>query len=62
MCCLRAQLKVPSLNDLEFIRGIKRELIRRRIEIDSMKRGKRKKKALEVYAELLTTLELGDGS
>jgi len=55
-------LKVPSLNDLEFIRGIKRELIRRRIEIDSMKRGKRKKKALEVYAELLTTLELGDGS
>lgn len=59
---MRAQLKVPSLNDLEFIRRIKRELIRKRIEIDSMKRGKRKKKALEVYAELLTTLELSDGS
>ena len=56
---MRAQLKVPSLNDLEFIRRIKRELIRRRIEIDSMKRGKRKKKALKAYAELLTNLELG---
>ena len=44
------------MNDLELIRRIKRELILRRTQIDSMKRGKRKKKALQVYAELLTTL------
>jgi hypothetical protein len=59
ICFLRAQLKVPSLNDLEFIRRIKRELIRRRTEIDTMQRGKGKEKAIKVYAELLTNLELG---
>jgi hypothetical protein len=53
-------LKVPSLNDPELIRGIKRELIRIRTEIDTMKRGKRKKKALESYAKLLLNLELGN--
>ena len=50
------------MNDLEFIRRIKKELIKKRKEIDAMKPGKRKKKAIEVYAELLTTLELGDAS
>lgn len=56
----RAHLRVPSLNDLELIRRIKRELIRRRTEIDAMKRGKGKKNAIKVYAELLTNLELGN--
>ena len=56
------QLKVPSLNDLEVIRRIKKELINKRREIDSMKTGKRKKKAIKVYAELLTNLELGNAS
>ncbi|MCW4031612.1 MAG: hypothetical protein NWE80_04530 [Candidatus Bathyarchaeota archaeon] len=60
ICFLRAHLKVPSLNDLEIIRRIKRELIRRRTEIDAMKRGKGKEKAIKVYAELLTNLELGN--
>jgi hypothetical protein len=56
------QLEVPSLSDLELIRSIKRDLIRKRIEIDAIKSGKRKKKAMKVYAELLTTLKLGDAS
>ncbi len=56
---MRAQLKVPSLNDLELIRRIKRELIRRRTEIDAMTMGgKRKEEAIEVYAELLTSMDL----
>jgi hypothetical protein len=59
---LRAQLKVPSLNNIELIRKIKRELVRKRLEIDAMKKGKRKEKAIKVYAELLTKLELGDVS
>ena len=50
------------MSDLELIRRIKRELILRRIKIDSMKRGKRKKKAMKVYAKLLTTLVVGDVS
>ncbi|MFC1486591.1 hypothetical protein ACFLRN_02725 [Thermoproteota archaeon] len=50
------------MSDLELIRRIKRELILRRREIDSMKRGKRKKKALKVYAELLMNIELGNVS
>ena len=50
------------MSDLELIRRIKRELILRRIAIDSMKSGKRKKKALKVYAELLTNMELGNVS
>ena len=50
------------MNDLELIRGIKRELVRIRTQIDAMKRGKRKKKALEVYATLLLNLELGNVS
>ena len=57
-----AQLKVPTLNELEFIRRIKRELINKRKEIEAMKPGKRKKEAIEIYAELLTTLEFSDAS
>ena len=56
------QLKVPSLNDLEVIRRIKKELINKRREIDSMKTGKRKKKAIKAYVELLNNLELGKAS
>lgn len=59
---MRAQLKVPRLNDLEVIRRIKRELIRKRREIDAMKDENSKKKAMKVYAELLTNMELGDAS
>jgi len=59
---LRAQWKVPSLNDLEVIRRIKRELIRKRREIDSMKDEKSKKKAMKVYAELLINMEIGEAS
>jgi hypothetical protein len=55
-------MKVPSLNDLEVIHRIKRELIRKRREIDAMKDEKSKKKAMKVYAELLTSIELGDAS
>ncbi len=58
---LRAHLKVLSLNDLELIRRIKKELIRKRTEIDAMAMGgKRKEEAIKVYAELLTNLELGN--
>jgi hypothetical protein len=56
------KLKVPSLNDLEVIRRIKRELIRKRREIDGMKDEKSKKKAIEVYAKLLMTMDLGEAS
>jgi len=42
------------------MRSIKRDLIRRRTEIDKMKNKKRKKKAMKVYAELLATIELGN--
>jgi hypothetical protein len=55
-------LKVPNLNDLEVIRRIKRELIQKRREIDAIKDEKRKKKAIKVYAEFLTQMQLGDAS
>ena len=44
------------------MRGIEKDLIRKRKEIDKIKSGKRKIKAMKVYAELLTSLELGDSS
>jgi hypothetical protein len=56
------QLKVLSLNDLEVIHRIKRELIQKRREIDSIKDKKRKKKAIKVYAEFLTKMQLGNAS
>ena len=50
------------MKDLELVRSIKRDLIRKRTEIDKMASGKRKTKAMKVYAQLLTTLELGTAS
>ena len=40
--------------------SLKRDLIRKRSEIDRMKSGKRKTKAMKIYAELVSSLELGD--
>lgn len=47
------------MNDLEIMRNIKRELIRKRKEIDAMKNVEEKSKALKAYAEFLTSLETG---
>ena len=49
------QLKEPELAP-----SLKRDLIRKRSEIDRMKSGKRKTKAMKIYAELVSSLELGD--
>jgi hypothetical protein len=46
------------LKDFELVRSIKRDLIRKRMEINKMKNGNQKTKAMKVYAELLTNLEL----
>ena len=51
-----------SLSDFELVHSIKRDLLRRRSEIDKMKSGKRKTKAMKIYADLLTSLELGVAS
>jgi hypothetical protein len=59
---LSARLKVSSLNDLELIRRIKSELVLKRREIDAMKDEKSKKKAMKVFVELLTTMELHEAS
>ena len=45
------------MDDLEIMRNIKRELIRKRKEIEAMKNMEEKNKALEAYAEFLTSLE-----
>ena len=55
--CLK--LRVANLNDLEIMRNIKMELIRRRREIDAVKNVKEKDQVLRVYADLLTSLEIG---
>jgi len=47
------------LNELEIIRDIKRELIRRRKEIEAMWKEEDRDRALKAYAELLTSLEIG---
>jgi len=47
------------LDDLEIIRNIKRDLVRKRKEIETMKNVEEKNKALKAYAELLTSLEIG---
>mgnify|MGYP001030020594 CR=1 FL=1 len=52
-------MKVTNLNDLEIIHKIKRELIRKRQEIEAMKNMEENNEALRAYAELLTTLEIG---
>ena len=41
---------------------MKRDLIRNSKEIDQINSGKRKLKAMKVYAELLTTLEFGEAN
>ena len=50
-------MQATTLKDLEIIRNIKRELIRTRKEIESMK-GEEKKEAWKAYAELLTSLDI----
>ena len=47
------------MNDLEIVQSIKSELICRRKEIEALLKGEGKNKALEAYAELLTSLQLG---
>jgi 5-bromo-4-chloroindolyl phosphate hydrolysis protein len=50
---------VTNLNDIEIVRKIKRDLTHARKKIENMKDVEEKKKALKVYAELLTSLEIG---
>ncbi len=50
---------MTHLNDLETIRYIKGELIRKREEMEAMKNEKDKNKALKAYTEFLTNLEVG---
>ena len=52
-------LKVTNLNDIEIVSRIKRDLIHTRKRIENMKDVEEKKKALKVYVELLTSLEIG---
>ena len=52
-------LKVTNLNDIEIVRRIKRDLIHTRKRIEDMKDVEEKEKALKVYVELLTSLEIG---
>ncbi|UCE16889.1 MAG: hypothetical protein JSV12_04620 [Candidatus Bathyarchaeota archaeon] len=47
------------MNDLEIIRDIKRELIRKRKEIEDIWKEEDRSRALKAYAELLTSLEIG---
>ena len=47
------------MNDLEIVRNIKRELIRKRKEIEDIENVEDKNKALKAYAELLLSLEMG---
>lgn len=50
---------MANLNDLEIIRDIKRELIRKRKEIEDIWKEEDRSRALKAYAELLTSLEIG---
>lgn len=52
-------LKVTNLSDIEIVHKIKRDLIHTRKRIENMKDMEEKKKVLKVYAELLTSLEIG---
>ena len=52
-------LRERNVNDLEIVQSIKSELICRRKEIEALLKGEEQNKALEAYAELLTTLQLG---
>ena len=46
------------MNDIEIVRRIKRDLIHTRKRIEDMKDVEEKEKALKVYVELLTSLEI----
>jgi len=59
---LHEKLAIKSLNNLKLMRDMKRDLIRNSKEIDKINSGKRKLKAMKVYAELLTTLEFGEAN
>jgi len=50
---------VTNLNDIEIVRKIERDLTHARKKIENIKDVEEKKKALKVYSELLTTLEIG---
>jgi len=52
-------LRERNMNDLEIVQSIKSELICRRKEIEALLKGEEKNRALEAYAELLTSLQLG---
>ena len=46
------------MNDLELIRNVKRDLIRMRDKIDSVKTAEGKRQTVETYVKLLTSLEI----
>ena len=50
---------MTNLNDIEIVCRIKRDLIHTRKRIEDMKDVEEKEKALKVYVELLTSLEIG---
>ncbi len=52
-------LRDKKMNDFEIVQSIKSELICRRKEIESLLKGEEKNKALEAYAEILTSLQIG---
>jgi hypothetical protein len=52
-------LRERNMNDVEIVQSIKSELICRRKEIEDLLKGEEKNRALEAYAELLTSLQLG---
>lgn len=47
------------MNDLEIVQSIKSELICRRKEIEALLKGEEKNRALEAYAEILISMQLG---
>ena len=52
-------LRERTMNDLEIVQSIKSELICRRKEIEALLKGDEKNRALEAYAEILISLQLG---
>ncbi len=52
-------LRDRNMNDFEIVQSIKSELICRSKEIESLLKGEEKNKALEAYAEILTSLQIG---
>ncbi len=52
-------LRERNMNDFEIVQSIKSELICRRKEIEALLKGEEKNKALEAYAEILTSLQIG---